>query len=241
VFLSFAWAEEAKTSEEPVVLGPGLTVDIHKREVLMEATVCLRYGTLEFITCRPGGRKSYQHESIFSSSVTPSLVHAGLLFIGLEPQRVKSGEALEAIPIGKPSRLLVGVEFEREGKLLRQPLSDWMTNCEKPTAPVPNLWIFTGSTFFEEKGHSQYAADVLGHTIGLTSRGFGVIQFGELVSGDHNPQRGLNHDKGMKLLTHLVPEVGTKVRLIFSPSSEKSTKTKEMPIPGAAAPGLDKP
>jgi hypothetical protein len=116
-----------------------------------------------------------------------------------------------------------------------------MTNGEKPTSPVPDLWIFTGSTFFEEMGNRRYAADVLGHTIGLTSRGFGVIQFGERVAGDVNPQPGLNHDQGMRLLTHMVPEVGTKVRLILSPLREKSAPTDGLLVPGHADPGPEKP
>ena len=231
------WAEDANPSGVPVVLGPGLTVNSAKHEVLMDATVCLRMGVLEYITCRPGGRQSYQHESIFSSTVTPSLVHAGLLLIGLEPHEVKTSKDLKTIPQDNQSRLSVMVEFELGGKLQRRPLSDWLVNLEKPTTPVPNIWIFTGSKFVEENGQSRYAADILGHIIGLTSLGFGVIQFGERVAGDVNPHMGWDQTQGMRLDSSLVPEVGTKVRLIFSPRIDQGTRPAEASAPDSPTSG----
>ena len=229
--ISCVWAEDAKTPEAPIVLGPGLTVDTNKREVLMDATICLRNGLLEFISCRTNlqdRQQSFEHESILSSTVTPSLVNAGLLLIGLEPQGFQTDEALGVTPLNKLSRISVGVEFEEEGKRLRRPLCDMLINLEKPDTPVPDLWIFTGSYIHvDEEGKNHYVADIYGHTIGLTSMGAAVIQFGERVAGNHNPQGGRGQDQGMRIKTDMVPKVGTKVRVIFSPYVEKNTPTKE--------------
>lgn len=233
--LSSVWAGDEKAAEVPVVLAPGLTADVKKREVQMEVTVCLQRGILEFMICRP---KTFEHESIFTTTCTPSLLHAALLLIGLQPHNLLMDEVwADVIPHYKSACMSIAIEFEHQGKPQRRGISDLLINREKPEAPVPDHWIFVGSAFYVDEGQNRYAADVTGASIGLTPKGASVIQFGER-SGI--PYRG--EDQGFEVKTDLTPPTGTKARMIFAPYFDKNPPPKAgAPVPEGSAPGPAKP
>ena len=66
---------------EPVKL-PGIEINVQARCVDVEATVCLREGTLELVACT---KDSKEHESIVAIAARPMHVHAALLLLGAEP------------------------------------------------------------------------------------------------------------------------------------------------------------
>ncbi|MHC4885529.1 MAG: hypothetical protein ACYTGH_10635, partial [Planctomycetota bacterium] len=47
---------------------PGYSIDLAKREVRMEAEICLDQGILEYLACTPG---TFEHESIVVTSAKP--------------------------------------------------------------------------------------------------------------------------------------------------------------------------
>lgn len=195
------WSSEA-------VPGPGITIDPHKREIQVEATVCLRTGILEYLLCR---RHTCEHESIFVTSVAPSVVHAALLAIASEPYAYAEDDTwFTRAQTQRSAQLVIEVAYLHEGKTERRPLSRFARNRERTDGVVGDQWIFTGSRFLPSDGHEFYAADQSGGVIGLTSKGASVIQAGERTG---IPYRGDEH--GLECRTDIIPPVGTAVRVIF--------------------------
>ena len=203
------WAQAAESADAPTTLAPGIVVDAKRREVRMDATVCLRRGILEFIVCRT---RTFEHESVFATDCRASGLHTALLLIGGDPFPFIVDEewSLKARE-HKPSRLKVDVEFELDGAPQRRPISDFLLNRERKDGIVADAWIFTGSVFYTDEGKEHYAADSSGAIIGVTPKGASVIQYGE-KSGV--PYQGEN--QGMEINDSVAPPVGTKVRLVFS-------------------------
>jgi len=101
--------ERPGTPEGAIELAPGLIVDRTAREVRFTAHVCLREGWLEQLVCTPGTR---EHETIFVTTVTPSLIHAALLVLELEPGtpgswRMDGDRIVEVAPTGPKLEALV--------------------------------------------------------------------------------------------------------------------------------------
>ena len=202
---SWAWAGDAVTP-----LGPGVAVNSAKREVLLDATICLRRGILEYLICKA---RTFEHESIFATSCKPSHLHAALLLIGVETLAdADSYEWPEKIRAHAPSLLTVDVEFERDGALTRKPISSFVVNRERKDGLVPTRWVFAGSVFYQRDGQELYAADSTGGVIGLTPKGAAVVQYGERLG---IPYQG--EGQGLECATDAIPPVGTAVRVILSP------------------------
>lgn len=203
----WAWAGDAVTT-----LGPGVSLDASKREVYLDATVCLRRGILEYLICKA---RTFEHESVFATSCKPSHLHAALLLIGVEPLPDADAYAWsEKISAHAPALLAIMVEFERDGVRQRKPISSFVTNRERQDGIVPDRWVFAGSAFYQRDGQELYAADSSGGVIGLTPQGASVVQFGEQLG---IPYQG--EDQGLECRSDAIPAVGTAVRVILSPLS----------------------
>jgi len=205
----------------------GIEADIRKREVRLDATVCLSRGILEYLVCLPG---TFEHEAIFTAKCRPSQLHLALLLIGLVPRAFETDpEWWEMAREDKQALVNVSVEYELDGKPQRRRITEFLVNRERTDGKVPDRWVFTGSEFFKgNDGKSRYAADITGAVIGLIGEGAAVIQFGEKAGV---PYRG--EDQGLEINTDTIPAVGTKVRLIFTPHDEKG-RAGEPPAKGAA-------
>ena len=204
----------------------GIEVDIKKREVRLDATVCLSRGILEYLVCLPG---TFEHETIFSVKCKPSQLHLALLAIGLAPRPFAPDEEWwENAQEDKQARVDIAAEYEQDGKKQRRRIAEFLVNRERQDGAVPDRWVFTGSAFYKEDGKTRYAADVTGVVIGLIPAGAAVIQFGEKAG---IPYRG--DDQGLEINTDTTPAVGTAVRLIFTPHAEKG-KQAQQPTKGIA-------
>ncbi len=202
-------ADAADTADTPVVLAPGIMVDLKRHEVLMDATVCLRRGILEFIVCRV---RTFEHESVFATTCQASSLHAALLLIGSDPFPFIVDEEWPMYARERTlSCLSIEVECEQEGIWQRRPISEFLHSRERPDGIVANAWIFTGSAFYTEGGKEHYMADSSGAVIGVVSKGAAVIQFGD-KSGV--PYQGEN--QGMEVNETVTPPAGTNVRVVFS-------------------------
>ena len=193
----------------------GIEFDIKNREVRVEATVCLNRGILEYLVCLP---QTFEHEAIFCIRGKPSVLHLGLLAIGLEPYPFDGAADWWETTRAQPrSRVRFEVEYENDGKKLRRPVSDWLVNRGSRESAVSSVWIFTGSFFGRREGPRVYAADVAGGVVGLGQEGACVLQFGERTG---NPYQ--DEEQGLALNENAVPVKGTKVKLVFAPYEDKA-------------------
>jgi hypothetical protein len=191
----------------------GMQIDLKKREVKVDASVCLNKGILEYVLCTP---ESYEHESIFVTRTKPRYLHLALTMLGLQECTFKSPFffLIAKSPKLLRSRVEIDVEINVDGKDLRCSLSKLLVNRADQEAEAPNEWIFIGSTLIERNGKKIYAADDDGAIVSLVPNKSAVVQFGK-ESG--NPYQG--DDRGFELSQETVPEVGTRVKLIFKPTS----------------------
>jgi hypothetical protein len=95
------WAEEPATvgkattrpSRNKVKI-PGLVINLEKRCVDVESSICLDQGFLELIACTKGTK---EQESIVAIEARPMHVHAALLLIGVRagnrPREARAGAA----------------------------------------------------------------------------------------------------------------------------------------------------
>jgi len=192
----------------------GIEIDVSKREVRMEAMVCLDDGILEYLVCL---ENTFEHETVFSTKCRPTLLHAALLLMGFVPNRFDPRNVLwwQSALEKKQSRVNIEVEFGRRGERVRTRIADLLLNRQDRNAKIPNTWVFTGSAFFKEDGKNRYAADRAGIVVGILPNGSSVVQFAE-ETGD--PYQG--DTLGLEANPNTIPAVGTKVKLIFTPYAE---------------------
>ena len=228
-----AGAEDEALPDAKALKAAGIELDIRKREVRVDATVCLDKGVLEYLVCLP---QTFEHEAVFCTKCRPSLLHLSLLAIGMEPYPFAADEEWWAKAREQQrSRVRIEVEYEQDGKKLRRPISEFLVNRERKDGVVPDSWVFTGSFFHQREGKSRYAADSTGAVIGLCLEGASVLQHGERAGV---PYRG--DDQGLEVNTQIVPVVGTKVTLIFARHEEKDRQSGQ-PVKDSQPPGEAKP
>jgi hypothetical protein len=220
-----AEAKNEKSGQKPkgkAIVLPGYSIDLAKREVRMEAEVCLEQGILEYLACTPG---TFEHESIVVTSAKPELLHTALLLIGLTPTpRFNTLGSLAWEMTGKePTGLVkIDMEWEEDGKPVRVNLHRLLINREEEeeggeaeeideSNPGP-YWVFTGSFFHKMKDKEVYAANLSGVVVAIWPSPASVIQYGKKTL---NPYRGEDH--GLEINTETCPPKGTKVKLIFTP------------------------
>jgi hypothetical protein len=216
------WAEEGAPSGAEALKSAGIELDVKKHEVRVEATVCRTEGILEYLVCLP---ETFEHEAIFCVRCKPSVLHLGLLAIGLEPSAF--GGEVEwsgAVRDQSKSRVRIDVEYEKDGKKQRQAISEFLVNRQGKDAVVRDVWIFTGSFFGRREDKRIYAADVMGGVVGLGMERVSVLQYGEQLG---NPYEG--DEQGLEVNADTVPAKGTKVALIFT-SVQQASKEKQEPV-----------
>jgi hypothetical protein len=198
-----------------VPLGPGIAVDHGRREVHLDATVCLREGILEYLICRS---HSFEHESVFVTPAKPSLLHAALLLIACEPDAYTPDGDWPA-PGRRQARLAIEVEYTIDGILHRRGLERFARNRERADGVVGDLWIFTGSLFSRHDGEEHYAADGTGGVVGLTPKGASVVQSAERTG---IPYHG--DERGLECRPDTIPPLGTAVRIVIRASAQPAER-----------------
>ena len=209
---------------------PGVTIDRATREVSIAGEVCLQSGILEYVVCMPN---TFEHEAIFTTSAKPELVHAALLLSGLKPTPQLRGmteiwwdKAMQQ----QASRVKIEVEWKHEGVLKRVNLTSMLQGRQTSTVAtqkqdsepqIKDAWIFAGSFLHlnKESGEQFYAANRSGILVGIWPDPSTVIQYG-LPSG--NPRDG--EHVGIEIFEENVPQVGTKVKLVFSRKAAPAKK-----------------
>jgi hypothetical protein len=215
-----ASAEEEGGSKPDPFKSFGIELDHANREVRVEATICCTRGILEYLVCLPN---TFEHESVFSTRCKPSILHVCFLAIGLEARSFDDIESLiKRRRDRKSSSVTIEVEYEKDGKKVRRPISEFVAYRKDENKALPDTWIFTGSFFGRKNDKPVYAADVIGGVIGLGQENTSVVQFGEDVGNPYEDDK-----QGLEIKTEAVPAKGTKVQLIFTAHQPKLAKMED--------------
>ena len=200
---------------------PGFTIDFKEQEVLMDARICLDEGILEYLACTKG---SFDHEAIFDTEAKPELLHASLLFLGMEPdpRYIQMGSVIWDLTGKRPNCLMkIYVQWEEAGQLVRVDLEHFLINREEgeedeyfyeEEEDQNAYWVFTGSFFYKAGEKQVYAANENGGVVAVWMNPSCVIQYGRTLE---NPYQG--EESGLEINTEVCPPVGTKVKLVFKP------------------------
>jgi hypothetical protein len=222
-FAACAEGEAAPQSPQEQMKLAGIELDSKKRQVTVEAKICLREGLLEYLICVSGREHTFEHESLISVKCAPSLLHLTLLAIGLQPCEFGIIEEWETKWRKQPkSRVKIEVEFVQDGKVVKRDIGEFLASRNKDAGKQLEAWIFTGSTFDKLGDKQIYAADYNGSVVGMGLEGASLIQPG---SPSENPYQG--EERGWKIDSSKMPPRGTAVKLIFSPYFKEEQKAEE--------------
>lgn len=209
-----------------VQLAPGIRVDRTRGEVLVNASVPIdaskaqRRVYLEVLVCSPNTR---EHETLLVTPVSASLVHAGLLLLGLEAGRVGAwtfeGSKVVATPPEGPG-VEVLVRRDDGGAVREEPLSAWVVDARSGVGVMvsqpESRWVFAGSRFRrsgEGRETSVYEADREGTIVGLSTFGTETIAWTQM----HHPDTSVEAP-AYTADPARTPPVGTSVVLVLRPA-----------------------
>jgi len=203
---------------------PHIEIDAKNKTIRVECKVCNteNYG-LEFFCCHTN---TNEYESVLSSEVMASHLHAALLLLGLKPgEPVKYSESAKKWlpPHGPP--LQISCQFEKNGKPFVVPAYRLMRNVKTRKEVPPMTWVFTGSKVMED---GNYAADVTGYLLSVLNNELTVIDIPSLAS------RALE-SREWEPNTDLLPARGSAIWLIIEPAGKEVTPRFEANPSTAAA------
>jgi hypothetical protein len=196
--------------------GSGVEIDKEKRLIKIDAKIAPRklphlskIYEIEVIACwaHPKGKKA--HETIVTIEAKPSVVHKGLVAMGLKPGKPVMGG--EAIPEGPEVNLFL--EFPGPDGATKKVSIDKTMVDTRNGKPFPKSvkWRFTGSVMSKpdpNKDETVYGADIDGTLIAI----FPVTDKSVLQGGlKFKDQEYLRLETNTKLL----PKEGTAVKLVI--------------------------
>lgn len=211
----------------PIVeLAPGLRLDRARRRVEFDGVVPIDAHDaktavvfLEWLVCGPDTK---EHESLVLTRVKPSLIHAALLALDLEPGSPGSwdwtGRTLVAIrPTGACLRVLVRAQNTPEADI-----RTWVSNQRtgQPLASTKGSesntagFVFAGSHIVERRGEQWYQADREGGVVGLACFSTELVAWTQMF----NPDTGVESPVWIAN-AKTVPPVGTDVTVILEACS----------------------
>ena len=163
---------------------------------------------LELIACSPDTR---EHESLVVTDATPSLIHAALLTVGLEPGSPANLSAATP-PSGGP--ITVTLITDTNDNTTATPANAWITDATTRTQHPDFTFVFAGSRQARPNAPIAYDADGTGVIVGLTTFGSEVIANTALI----NPQADI--DEPLWIADpRTVPPINTPVRVRLSPAT----------------------
>ena len=208
---SVAQGPAAPGANRVVKLGNHLRVDLARRQITMDAEVCLRSGALELLVC---GKGTKEHESVLSTRAKASHLHAGLLLLGLTPGKPAEWVMIEGDDQGRtlpPRGAALGIAFrwrEPGGKVTQVDASKFLATGNKKGA-LPDEWIFVGSDIFAD---GTYWADSEGEILCVANFASAVIDV-----PFKNPNKQAQQMMDFVANTDAIPAAGTPVEVIIVP------------------------
>lgn len=190
-------------------------IDKKTREIRFPAVINLREGLLEFLVVHTNGKI---HESLFATDVSPSHLNVAfkllryeaskeLYRIPKEPGLLSNDFHKEPEKISAASRIAIRAEYEKNGVTRSIPVHEWIRHETTARAMPPTPWIYGGGEFYQ----NQFAPEQTGDIVAIFITNSALINY----SGKDNI-----NDEVWTTLTERVPELGTKVTLVFAPYIE---------------------
>jgi hypothetical protein len=174
-------SQEARTELREALGKEGIQLDLEAGVLSVPASVLIKNDLLEYLLVGPNGA---MHESLFLTSVRPSLLNAALLLFGVEPGRNASweepaasgGDESERGEAGPEIRLPEGDGFylyaawREAGETYFFRVEDLVRNLASGRSLRRHRWVYLGSRFFALKpGQPEsFLADVEGNLINLS-------------------------------------------------------------------------
>jgi hypothetical protein len=210
---------------ERTSFGPGLWLEIEKtkgqvtrRVVVVNAAVCLREGQygLECLLCR---KNTKEHEAILSTEAVAEKIHALLIVCGGKPGAPVKFEPKYTPPHGP--KVKISLVYKENDKLVRVPAQEWVLD-KKTKKDLSYDWVFTGSLLWrddldEKKPVMRYAANGDGAYVCVTNVPTAMI---DLPISSSNALE----ERTFVPITSRIPELGTKVDMIFEVVAEEKKK-----------------
>jgi hypothetical protein len=190
-----------------VVVGPNVILEIvgEKRRVIVASKVCLRMGALEGLLTRT---KKKEHEYILAADIDARHLHTALTLAGakagspvqFDPYRPASGTAIK-----------VSLRYLKAGKEVSVPAQEWLRD-PKAKKHLDKDWVFAGSKFLPNADPNKPPEY--------------IANFGDLVCTCNMQSAVLDlpvrspknlEDRMYEAHTERIPEVDTKVDVVFEP------------------------
>ena len=205
-------------------------IDMANKQVMAAGHICLRHGPLEVLICP---RRTKEHESVVSLNATALQVHTALVALGADPGHPVrwpfGDEQLEYEPATGPV-IKINVRWRQGDEIIERRGQELVRefNTQKP---LEQDWVFGGSEFYEDP-HTKlkfYYGDS-GELVCLSNFSTATMDLPiESTSSNDGLMYECNPD--------VIPELGTKVYVIFEPVIEKKTAPKNASNPSADSEG----
>ncbi len=221
-------APATQPSEGGAKLG-AVSIDTSKKQVRVVCETLNPQMPLEFFCVVNGGQ---EHESVLRTGARPSVIHFGLLALGLKagaPARFDQANNLWHPPTGSP--LKIECEFVKNGKTVTVPAQRMMRSVKTHQEMPEITWVFDGSRMMPD---GQYAADLTGYVVSIVNFDLTMIDVPELVSN-------ANETLEWEYNPDVCPVKGTPVTMIIEPAPENAATRPEEDKPGGKfnpGPGL---
>lgn len=162
---------------EQALAKEGLLFDREAGVLSAPAAVQIKNELLEYLLVGPGGAL---HESLFVTSVRPSLLNAALLLLGVQPGRNAHWEERAGVDErGRPNKQVyppegdgfyLYVAWREAGELYFFRAEDLVRNLESGRSLRRHRWVYLGSRFVRLKPDQpeSFLADVEGNLINLS-------------------------------------------------------------------------
>jgi hypothetical protein len=185
-------------------------VDFRNRQVIASGEICMREGALELFAC-PGYTKA--HESIIAVNAVSWQIHSGLLAINVNP-----GQPVQWQPEYRPASgpiIDIHVIWREGDKVVRRRAQEMVREFDSKKM-MRHDWVFGGSRIFEhvETGEKFYGADS-GELVCLSNFEMAMLDL-PIESSQ------ANSSLLFEAFTENIPELGTKVYVIFEPRNKES-------------------
>lgn len=196
---------------------PGIRINYPKRQVEVDAKVCMRRGLLELFAC---SYRTREYESIVVIGSRPLHVYQALGLLGLVPGRpmriLPDGEVVPA----EGESLEIDVAYEVKGERRVEPVERWMRRSrpegapdgapdgafDGPDAPLERqTWVFAGSIPIE---NGAIAADEEGTVVA-------VVDFPSAIVALPRHHTASNAELWLEPNTPAIPPIDTTCTLIF--------------------------
>lgn len=190
-------------------------LDKKTREIRFPAILNMKEGILEFLVVHEHGAV---HEALFRTHVSPTHINVALTLLHYKASKefyripkengVPSDKFYEVSEETKrAARLAIHVEFEKDGETKRLPVNDWVRHETTAQAMPPSHWVYGGSDFYKGNFMPEGSGEIAAIFITDTA----LINF---------PGKDNINDEVWTVMTERVPDLETKVTLVFSPHVE---------------------